>query len=574
MDGEFEVLLGLYITNLAIAKKVELNFSDNLVIISGETGAGKSILMNSIGIVCGAGATSDVIRNGAESASIEASFSLGNSSRTKDILEKFSLYDGDDIVVISRNISKNRTRSLVNGHPISVKELSLIGRSLVDMHGQHEVQSLLNTDTHLRFVDAFGGEEILELRSKVIEEISRFKEIKHKKQELEEADRKYIEERDFINFEIAELTEANLKPDEEEELESEEKVLSNSKELAELLQTVMNILSYSEENSVARELSIVSNLMGKASSITETLSPLREEIENIEIELKEVARDLSALSSNFVFDPERLEAIQERLTFLSTLKLKYRREIPELIQYLSDLKEKVTGFNSLRDEIDKLEEEEADLVEHIREDAARLSEMRKNVAKELEVSVEAQLRDLAMENAMFEVSFRLFDDPDGVEIGGKRVKLLADGIDSAEFLIKPNPGEDFKPLASIASGGELSRIMLSIKYVVASVDEIPVLAFDEVDAGIGGKTGERVAEKLLEISKYRQVICITHLPQIASLPGEHFVVEKVVENDETFLNVKKIEDYERVGEIARMISGTNVTETTIKQSKELLSRWK
>jgi len=572
--GDCKMLLGLYITNLAIAKKVELNFNNNLVIISGETGAGKSIIMNSIGIACGSSVSNDIIRTSADNASIEASFSLSDSKKTLDILEKFSLYDGDDIVVISRNISKSRSKSLVNGHLTSIKELSEIGRSLVDMHGQHEVQSLLNPDNHLKFIDAFGGKALIELRNKVIDEIWHFKEIKRKKRELEEENRKYIEERDFINFEIAELETANLKESEEDELRNEEKILSNSKELTEIIQNALNILSLSEEYSVVKQISLVSHLLEKGCSITDKLTPLKEEVENIEIELKEMSRDLSSFSLSFTFDSDRLTFVQERLALLSTLKLKYKKEISELIAYLSDLREKVMGFNSLKEEITKLEEDEIRLEHQIKEDAVKLSSLRKSSAKDFRLSVEKELKDLAMETAQFEVSFRTIDDNDGIDIDGKKVRLFYDGIDSAEFIIKPNPGENFKPLAAIASGGELSRIMLSIKYVVASIDEIPVLAFDEVDAGIGGKTGEKVAEKLLEISKYRQIICITHLPQIASLPGEHFVVEKVYGNDETLLNVKKLDDYERVSEIARMISGPNITETTIKQSKELLDRWK
>jgi DNA repair protein RecN (Recombination protein N) len=568
------VLLGLYVTNLAIAKKTELNFNGNLVIISGETGAGKSIIMNSIGIACGTNVSNDVIRSGADSASVEASFSINDSKKTLETLEKLSLYDGEDIVVISRTIAKSRGKSLVNGHLISIKELSEIGRTLVDMHGQHEVQSLLNSDNHLKFIDAYSGKQLLELRKEVMGEISRFKEIKRKKKELEEADRKYIEERDFINFEIAELESANLGEDEEEELRGEESILSNLKELSEIVQNALNIIAFSEDNSVVRQVSSVSNLLSKGSSITEKLLPVFEEIENIQIELKEIARDLSSFSAGLVWDPERLSFIEERLALLSKLKLKYKKEVQELIIYLSELRDKVKSFNSLKEEIITLDEEEKLLIIEIKHDVLTLSDERKSISKTFTSSVEKQMRDLAMENAQFEVSFKTFDDSDGVEIEGRFLKLMNDGIDSVEFLIKPNPGEDFKPLASIASGGELSRVMLAIKYVVASIDEIPVLAFDELDAGIGGKTGEKIAEKLLEISKYRQVICITHLPQIASLPGEHFVVEKNIGGDATFLKVKKLEDYERVNEIARMISGSNVTETTIKQSKELLDRWK
>jgi DNA repair protein RecN (Recombination protein N) len=253
--------------------------------------------------------------------------------------------------------------------------------------------------------------------------------------------------------------------------------------------------------------------------------------------------------------------------------MKYKKSIPELIEYLRQLKDKVSSFNSVTDKIDNLKKEEDKLLKMIGFDALELSLKRKEVAEQFRECVISELRDLVMENVDFKVDFEAVEDNEGVLIDGKKVKLFSDGIDSVQFIIKTNPGDDFKPLTSIASGGEISRVMLAIKTVLAEVDEIPVLAFDEVDAGIGGKTGEKIAEKLLEISKYRQIICITHLPQIASLPGQHFVVEKNINNNETFLTVKELNEYERIGEIARMISGTNVTDTTIKQAQELIRRW-
>ncbi len=568
------MLLGLYISNLAIAKKTELNFSNNLVIISGETGAGKTIIMNSLGIVCGTNANSDLIRNGQESATVEASFTLNDSKKALETLEKFSLYDGEDIVVISRTIAKSRGKSVVNGHITSVKELSEIGRTLVDMHGQHEIQSLLNPDTHLMFIDAFGGKETSELKVKVISEIARYKEIKKIKRGLEEFDRKYIEERDFINFEIAELEETNLRKNEEEELREEEKILSNLKEVVEIVNNAENLISLSEDYSLLKQMSTLIGFLSRGSQIAERLVPLTTQAENMQIELKEIARDLSSFSGSLVWEPDRLNIIEERLSVISKIKLKYKKKVDELIIYLSELKDKVKSFNSLKEQIDELQEEEGTILKEINRDVELLSTKRKETALIFSSLVIKQLKELAMENADFEVRFKTIEDNDGIEFDGKLVKLFSDGVDYAEFLIKTNPGDDCKPLASIASGGELSRTMLAIKYVIASIDEIPILAFDEVDAGIGGKTGEKVAEKLLEISKYRQVICITHLPQIASLPGEHFVVEKIIDGGETFLKVNKLGEYERINEIARMISGTGVTDTTIKQSKELLERWK
>ena len=567
------MILGLLVTNLAIAKKIELSFDSNLVVISGETGAGKTIIMNAIGIACGANASQELIRTGEKSALIEASFTLNNTPKAIGILQRLSLYDKEEMIIISRLISKNRTRNTINGHLILSKELKEVGRTLVDLHGQYEAQSLLDVNNHIKLLDKFGGRGISEIREKVVAEISRFNEIKNTLTELEDTDRKYKEERDFINFEISELEGVNLIEGEEEELREEEKILSNAKELSDLLKISQDLINNDEGTSIFKLFSLLRNNIEKATEITEKIKYISDSIEKMQTELKEINRDISNFNMSIIYDPERLIYIEDRLALISKLKMKYKKSIPELIEYLRQLKDKVSSFNSVTDKIDNLKKEEDKLLKMIGFDALELSLKRKEVAEQFRERVISELRDLAMENVDFKVDFKAVEDNEGVLIDGKKVKLFSDGIDSVQFIIKTNPGDDFKPLTSIASGGEISRVMLAIKTVLAEVDEIPVLAFDEVDAGIGGKTGEKIGEKLLEISKYRQIICITHLPQIASLPGQHFVVEKNINNNETFLTVKELNEYERIGEIARMISGTNVTDTTIKQARELIGRW-
>lgn len=567
------MLLGLIIRNLAIAKNIELSFNNNLIIITGETGAGKTIIMNAIGVACGGNASADIIRTGEEFATVEASFYIGKNERIKALLESFSLYDGEDVLVISRTISKTKSKVIINGHLVSLKQLSEIGRSLIDMHGQHEIQSLLDKSTHLTYLDKFGGEKILKLKEQVIEDIIEFRQLIRAIKDLEEKDKKFREERDFINYEIAELEKANLKEGEEEELESEYKLLSNAKELINTLEDVQEILS-SGEFSAVKSLGHAINFLQKAGEYSNEIKNIKDRLESNLIDIKEISREIGNFLSNLLIDPERLSYLENRLDEIGKLKLKYRKSISELIDYLQELKASVRSFNEITDEISELYKKKDMLEEKLKKEVLELSKLRSEVAKEFETHIEEEFKDLAMENAKFLVSLKSTEDPEGIEIEGKKYKLFNDGIDMCEFLISPNPPHDFKPLANIASGGELSRVMLAIKYVIAKVDDIPVLAFDEVDAGIGGKTGEKVAEKLLEISKYRQVICITHLPQIASLPSEHFTVEKIVKDNETILNVKRLSEFERINEIARMISGTNITETTIKQAKELMGRWR
>ncbi len=571
------MLVGLLLKNFAIAKKVELAFNSRLVVITGETGAGKTILMKALSVACGGSAGGDVIRRDSEKAQIEASFTLDDSERAKSKLSEYGLIEEDDIAVLSRTILGklgNRTKGNINGHFVPIKILNEIGKSLVDMHGQHEVQSLLKVENHLRILDRFGGKEVLSLKESVHKKYQLLNKLVAEIDKLTEENRKYKKERDFIEFEINELEEANLSAEEEEELKREEKILSNTQEFAELIESSKTLLTQRENGSILDLLDDFIDNVREASEINPLLSDILTRAERIRAEIKDFDRELSEFESENLFDPERLAEIENRLSFLSTLKIKYRKEIPELISYLRELKERYESFSSLSEEIRQKEREREKLIAELENDCEKLSEMRRNTAKLFEESVMKELKDLAMEHAKFKVEINNVPDDNGLRVSGTRVKLFPFGTDLAEFKISPNPGEGFKPLTLIASGGELSRIMLAIKRVIAEVDEIPTLAFDEVDAGIGGKTGEKVAEKLFEISRYRQVICITHLPQIASLPAEHFVVEKEVKGAETFLSVKKLSEEERVKEIARMISGTNITNTTIRQAKELLGRWK
>ncbi len=567
------MLAGLLLTDFAIAKKTEIAFSSNLVLITGETGAGKTIIMRAISAACGSAINNNVIRTGSEKAQIEASFTLNDSQRGRQILEKYDLLDEENIVILTRTVYNNRTRAGINGHFVSVKALGELGSTLIDMLGQHAVQSLLNKDNHIHILDRFGGKELLVLSEQVRHEVLTLKEITAEITELTEKDRKYKEERDFIDFEIAELDKANLVEGETEELQKKEKILANAQELSDLILESHSIISQNEGGSILDLLDKLLFNISKASKIAPSLLTSLERIESLRAEIKDMDMELVDFSGENLRDPEELSEIEERLSLLSTLTMKYRRNVSELISYFNELKGKAGLFNSLSDKIDNLQKKKKIIFGKLKIDASNLSKMRYNAAEKFRKQVVKELKDLAMENADFKVYIESIEDKNGISIDGKKVKIFSSGIDSVKFLIAPNVGEDFKDLASIASGGELSRIMLAIKRVIANIDEIPTLAFDEVDAGIGGKTGEKVAEKLLEISHFRQVICITHLPQIASLPGEHFVVEKEVKNKETFLNVKKLTDDERVNEIARMISGSNITETTINQAKELLRRW-
>ncbi len=545
-------LLEIRIKNFVLVESVELNFGRGLNIITGETGAGKSLLVGAINLLIGSKVDWDLI-TGKDKAEITGIFEA-NEEAAK-ILDEYGI-ETDGEIIIRRVLSpgQRKSRAFVNMTPVTQQFLRELTSGLIDIHGQHEHQKLFDVSSHLEYLDKFA--ETLDLREKVAQKFQEYQQIRSEfekeRKEVEEAEKT----KDFLEYQLRELEDADLKVGEEEELEERIKVLSNLETLRSGIQEAISLL-YEEDESAYSRLTRVLNTLRSLSGIDESLKPHESTIDEILIKIEEVWRNLLDYSGKLESEPAELNRLMERLSLINRLKEKYKTDVPGLIKLYQETLEKFNKLEVKDEFLKKLEKEVRKKYDELLNLARELSEKRKKAAKEFESQVLKELSELGMQNAVFVVNFQ-------------EKEVDETGIDQVEFLISTNPGEDPKPLRKVASGGELSRIMLALKTVLSEIDDIPTLIFDEIDVGIGGRIAEAVGKKLASIAKKRQVITITHLPQIAVYGSKHFVVEKKLVGDRTVTYVNELSRDERIREIARMLAGERITESSIVHARELL----
>jgi DNA repair protein RecN (Recombination protein N) len=545
------LLKELLIKNLAIIDDLKIRFAPGLNVLTGETGAGKSIIVDAMGLALGERAQTDMIKTGKEDAFVEAFFEIPEHP----MLQQKGII-AEDGLIIRRNISSaGKSRAYINDVIVSLQSLSEIGRSLVDMHGQHEHQSLLSGENQRNILDFYG--KLLDIR----DEVGRlFREVHDLKNELSVL-RANVKERshriDLLHFQINEIDSASLKIDEEKSLEEERAILSNLNRLNELTETAYSML-YESEGACIEKLSVVISKLREMSNIDQNVNDTLRLLESATPLLDDGAISLRGFRERYDLDPKRLEHIEERLETIKKLKKKYGDEIEAILNYRDQAERELTSLENADEKADDIENKLKEKEGQLSDEARKLSEKRKKTAGELSGAVRKVLKELAFEKAEFKVEIRL-------------TAIASTGMDIVEFLFSANPGESLRPLSKVASGGELSRIMLALKNILMDVDNIPVLIFDEVDAGIGGRTAESVAMKLKNLSKTHQVICITHLPQIASIADFHIMTEKYQKKDSTYVKIKELSPDERRAEIARMLSG-KVTDVSLRHAGELLER--
>ncbi len=566
----------LHIQNVALIDDLQLEFSPGLNVLTGETGAGKSVILQSLGLALGERGGIGIVKSGERLAKVQIAVSsspdhpmwarLNDADVTEDL-------DTMEALLLSRQISAGgRSRCHINDQMFNLTLLHDIGNLLVDIHGQHEHQSLFRSETHLNLLDAFG--ELEELRSKLnkaYHEIHALnQELAQLSQRLHEAER----EKELFEFQIEELEEAELEEGEEETLTRERRILSNAETLFESASLVYDALyGGSQTNfSVLDMLKKTSTTTTKLCEMDESLTELNSRLESVLYELEDIAYQIRDYRNSVDFNPHRLAEIEERLDFIYRLKRKYGNSISEILAYQKEITQKLTELQVSSERIEELKDRIRAVTVQGQDLAVELSEKRKATATRLESLIEKELHTLGMNKAVFRVLVRPIESRNGLlQIDGNRYELRSNGMDEIEFLISPNVGSKPKPLTKIASGGEISRVMLALKTVLARIDNIPTMIFDEVDAGIGGRTADVVGSKLKELARFRQVICITHLPQIARFADQHFRVEKRVESNQTIITAKPLAPKERVEEIARMHGG-EATEITLAHARELLER--
>jgi DNA repair protein RecN (Recombination protein N) len=566
------MLTELRILNFAIIDRLELNFTSGLITFTGETGAGKSIIIDAVETVIGGRADANLIRTEADRAVIEATFQIPPALRPHliEILEREELLDSSETVTLGREIRRSgRSVARVNGRSVNTGLLDELGSYLVDIHGQSEHLSLLRVRQHIKLLDNFASlDNQLEEYQNVYRKLQSIrKELERLRQSESEAARRA----DLLTYQIQEIDGARLKPGEEEELKDERNRLANAESLAELAAGALLALDEGtpEAPSITDLLGEVTRSLTALARLDPAQNELDEQASLLFENLAELSRSLRDYHENIEFNPQRLDHVEERLNLLQTLKRKYGPDIQTIVAFAEQARHDLEEITHSEERIEQLQIEENLLLAGLSRTGQQLSHLRQEAAVRLSKAIEAELGDLQMEAAQFRVDFKQRPDSDGVELdSGERVAFDGSGLEQVEFMVAPNPGEGFKPLVKIASGGETSRLMLALKNVLASADQTPTLIFDEIDQGIGGRVGAVVGKKLWTLARKHQVLCITHLPQLAAYGEQHYQVQKRVEEGRTSTVVSEVKGQERLDELAQMMGG--ISEGTRRSAYELL----
>jgi len=568
------MLQRLRIKDFAIIRELDLELDRGLMILTGETGAGKSIMIDAVELLIGGRADSAVVRSGSETAMLEAAFSSEPVVRTEllEILQREELLDdeGAEEIIVSREIRlEGRNICRVNGRIVPLTLLREIGDLLVDVHGQSEHLSLLRVRHHLSLLDRYAsvGTEL----DAYHQAYDALMAVRRELQALRGHERDSSQRADFLAFQIDEIKTAKLKPGEEGDLKGEQARLANAEALARLSETAVVTLEeglhgeISASDLVAQAVEAVAEL----AEIDPELESLRDESQLLLEQVSDLARRLRLYGEGLEFNPGRLDEVEARLSLLHDLKRKYGGSIEEIRAYAERAQAELDGISHAEERIEELEAAEARWLKELGQAGTELSLRRQEASGSLAAEVEDELRDLNMDGAKFEAANEWVDAYDGVPVGERRVAFSRSGLDRVEFMVAPNPGEGLKPLVKVASGGETSRLMLALKSVLAEADETPTLIFDEIDQGIGGRVGAIVGNKLWNLSRSHQVLCITHLPQLAAHGDRHYRVEKRVEDGRTETDVRWLQDEDKLAELALMLGG--VTEPNVESARSLLA---
>jgi DNA repair protein RecN (Recombination protein N) len=540
---------------------MKVSFTGGLNVITGETGAGKSIIIGAVGLLLGERASADMIRSFEESATVEALFDIGEKDDLKKRIRQMGFHVGKELILKRIVTRTGKNRVYIDGQLATLGMLSTISESLINICGQHEHQVILNADNHIDILDEFGG--LLPIRLEYADMYGQYLSLKERIREVLSVKKTRGEREDLLRFQFKEIDDAGIRAGEDTALLEEKKVLNN-------VQRLMDYAAGAHDVLYGRAGSVLAELRGTIASIREIkkidtgLRVSDGDLDNIYYQLEEIALALRDYMKNLSYDPARLETIDDRLELLGRLKRKYGLTLEEVSQKRLQIEEELKAIASVDDEIEKMSKDIEALSPRLLEKASDLSKKRRNAASVLKKAIEGEIHSLRMETAQFEVAFKTPEDYQG------SAPFNPKGIDEVEFFLATNVGESLKPLNRIASGGELSRIMLALKNVLAKTGSVGTIIFDEVDSGIGGATAEDVGKKLKGVAKHHQILCITHLPQIACFGDTHYRVAKTVSGERTIASVDILSDKDRLDEIARMLGGTELTKKTKEHAREML----
>ncbi|MGX0516364.1 DNA repair protein RecN [Staphylococcus hominis] len=554
------MLQTLSIKQFAIIDELEIHFSDGLTVLSGETGSGKSIIIDAIGQLIGMRASSDFVRHGEKKAIIEGIFDIDNSKEAISVLNELDIDIDEDFLLVKREIfSSGKSICRINNQIVTLQDLRKVMQELLDIHGQHETQTLLKQKYHLKLLDDYAENQYSRVKEQYETTFNEYKEKKKELEELQSADQALLQRLDLMKFQFEELQEASLKEGEITQLESDIKRIQNSEKLSLALNNAHVTLT--DEHAITDRLYELSNHLQTIDDIIPgRFKKLKADIDQFYYTLEDAKHELYDEMSNTEFDEQLLNELESRMNLLNNLKRKYGKTIDELITYQSKLESEISKIENYEESSSQLKEEIDLLYEKVIKYGQSLSKERRIVARTLRDHIVAEIQNLQMKDANLEISFQPLETP------------TIEGIEFVEFLISPNKGEPLKSLNKIASGGELSRIMLALKSIFVESRGQTAILFDEVDSGVSGQAAQKMAEKMRDIAKYIQVICISHLPQVASMSDHHLLISKMTKNDRTTTQVKELKKEDKIDEIARMISGASVTELTRENAREMIAQ--
>ncbi|WP_297991971.1 DNA repair protein RecN [Anoxybacillus sp.] len=565
------MLAELSIKNFAIIESLSLSFEKGLTVLTGETGAGKSIIIDAIHLLIGGRGSAEFVRYGEAKAEIEGLFLLEQDDHPcYNKCAELGIDISDGMIVLRREITESgKSICRINGKLVTIATLREVGATLVDIHGQHEHQELLDESKHLRLLDEYGGERIREALEEYGALYAAYERVKRQLQKLNENEQQMAHRLDLLTFQLDEIQKAQLQPDEDEQLMEERRKIVNFQKIYEALQSSYEAL-YGEQRGLDW-IGLAMNHLDHVSDLDASLKQAQEVVSNCYYLLEEVAHQLRGQLDGLEYDPLRLDEIESRLNEINHLKRKYGKTVRDILEYAAKVEEEIETIQHRDDHIHKLQAELQSITADLLVEAKHISELRMQYAKQLIDNIHQELKDLYMEKTTFDVVFRkrqgAYDDP---LVDGVPVKLHASGIDEVEFYISTNPGEPLKPLAKVASGGELSRIMLALKSIFSKHQGVTSIIFDEVDTGVSGRVAQAIAEKIYRVARHSQVLCISHLPQVAAMADTHLFIAKETVDGRTKTIVEALNEEEKINEISRMISGVEITQLTKQHAHELL----
>ncbi len=551
------MLQELSIKDFAIIDEIQISFQPKMTVLTGETGAGKSIIIDALGLLAGGRGSTEFIRKGEKKAVIQGLFTLPREANTYNILEEYGIDSEDGQIILQRDLYRGgRNICRINGMMVNLATLRKVGETLIDIHGQNEHQELMKPENHIDLLDEYD-KKTSQLRNQYQVVYQNYRKLKLSMEKKEADEKAWAQRLDMLNFQVKEIEEAGLKINEEDELVEEKNKLDNFQAIHDALELSYQILS-GEKIDVVGNLGNAMNELSDVSDLSENLREINTKISDAFYSLEDAARDISDELDSMEWNGERVNEIEERLELIHQLKRKYGDTIEDILHYHSRIEKELREMENAEQNSEKQERQLSEALEKVKELAIKLSKQRKKSAKKLEKMIHEQLSALYMDKAVFEVKCL------------NNSKLYSKGIDKVEFYIQTNPGEEMGPLAKIASGGELSRIMLALKTIFSQKMGVTSIIFDEVDTGVSGRVAQAIAEKISQISNNSQVLCITHLPQVAAIADNHYYISKSVNDGRTETSLKELDEKQKIREIARMLSGSEITELTLKHAEELI----